>query len=184
MGKTSLQQEIGKRQPFEHAELEAALNIARTSSVLEGDFVRLFKQHGLSHAAYNTLRILRGHLCRDGDTTKDAKNLKAGCEQGARPLGGVPSQTIGEQLITRVPDVTRLVDRLVEAGLAMRTGIEGDRRVVLVCITKAGLDLLAQLDKPILELHQKQLGHMSRERLELLSELLVEARSRCKERGK
>lgn len=152
----TLQQEIGKKHPFELPEHEAALNIARTASLLEAEFTRLFKRHGLSHATYNTLRILRGH----------------------HPAG-VRTQTIGEQLITHVPDVTRLVDRLVNEGLARRAGDPEDRRVVLVHITPAGLRLLARLDEPVLALHRRQLGHMNQTDLRTLSRLLVAARCGC-----
>lgn len=155
----TLQHEIGKRDPFTTPEHEAALNIARSASVLEADFTRLFKRHDLSHATYNTLRILRGH----------------------HPAG-VRTQTIGEQLIAHVPDVTRLVDRLVRDGLARRASDPHDRRVVLVHITPAGLRVLAKLDKPVMDLHARQLGHMKRADLEKLSELLVLARSACAEK--
>lgn len=155
----SLAEEIGKKRPFDSPEQEAYLNILRTSACLTTEFERLFRSAGLSEATYNALRILRGHH-------------KPG------PGSGVPSQTIGKQLITNVPDVTRLVDRLVEAGLAERCRIEEDRRVVMVKITKAGLDLLARFDKPLRELHEQQLGHLSRKELEQLNQLLVKARQR------
>lgn len=155
----SLAQEIGKRNSFDSPEQEAFLNILRTSACLSTEFERLFRSHGLSGATYNALRILRGHH-RAGSTS------------------GVPSQTIGKQLVTNVPDVTRLVDRLVGAGLADRCRIEDDRRVVMVRITRAGLDLLARLDKPLRELHEAQLGHLGRRDLEELSRLLVKARQR------
>lgn len=149
----SLQHEIGKKRPFDSAEQEAHLNIQRSAACLAMPFERLFREHGLSEATYNALRILRGHL-----------------------PAGVPSQTIGEHLIAQVPDVTRLVDRLVASGLAERCRIEADRRVVMVKITKAGLDLLGKLDKPVRELHAMQLGHLSPAELSQLSRLLVKAR--------
>jgi DNA-binding MarR family transcriptional regulator len=159
----SLAEEIGKRHPFESPEQEAFLNILRTGACLGADFDRLFRAHGLSEATYNALRILRGHH-------------RPGPGGGGGGGGGVPSQTIGKELITNVPDVTRLVDRLVEAGLAERCRIESDRRVVMVKITRPGLDLLARLDKPLRDLHAAQLGHLSRKELEQLSRLLVMAR--------
>jgi DNA-binding MarR family transcriptional regulator len=92
----------------------------------------------------------------------------------------VRTQTIGEQLIAHVPDVTRLVDRLVRDALARRASDPHDRRVVLVHITPKGLRILAKLDKPVMELHTKQLGHMSAADLKKMSELLVRARSACR----
>ncbi len=150
----TLGQEIGKKQPFDSPEEEAFLNILRTASVLSTEAARFIKSFGLSEPQYNALRILRGH--------------------GPR---GVPSQTIGEQLVAQVPDITRLVDRLVEAGLAERSRTEADRRVVMVRPTKVGLDLLARIDRPLRSLHHEQLGHMPRKELLALSKLLVQARN-------
>jgi DNA-binding MarR family transcriptional regulator len=128
----------------------------RTASLLSGPFERLFKKHGLSGATYNALRILRG----SGD-------------EGRR------CSEVGEHLVAAVPDVTRLVDRLEEAGLAKRSRGGDDRRVVTVRITPAGLALLKKLDGPVLELHTAQLGHMNRKDLETLSQLLCVARERA-----
>jgi DNA-binding MarR family transcriptional regulator len=167
-GQSGLAHELHKRGPFQSAAQEAFLNVMRTASMLSGDFERLFKHHGLSSATYNALRILRG----------------AG-DQGRR------CTEIGEHLVAVVPDVTRLVDRLEEAGLVKRSrgGKEGnggggggkgngagDRRVVIVRITPAGLALLKKLDQPVLDLHQQLMGHMSRKELGKLSELLCKAR--------
>lgn len=156
--RSGLSAEIGKRRPFEQSEVEAFLNIVRTAGILESEAGRFFKAFNLSAPQYNALRILRGHLA-------DAKH-------------GVPSQTIGEELVAQVPDVTRLVDRLVEAGLAERSRTESDRRMVLVRITKAGLDLLARIDRPLADLHAQQLGHLSKADLAAISRLMVRARTR------
>jgi len=147
-----LQQEIGKRQPFELPEQEAWLNLQRSAEHLSGDFDHLFKRHGLSTAQHNVLRILRGH---------------------AKP---VPSLSIASQMVARVPDITRLVDRLEAAGLVARTRCEEDRRVVYVSITQKGLDVLASLDRPVIELHRSQLGHMTKKELAELNRLLEKAR--------
>lgn len=148
----ALQQEIRKKKPFESAEQEAFLNILRTAGVLEGQFDALFKEHGLTQPQYNVLRILRG--------------------EGAK----MPSLSISERLITRVPDITRLVDRLEASGLVKRERCCEDRRVVYVGITPRGLALLAQLDAPVNELHAAQMKHMTKPELATLSKLLVKAR--------
>ncbi len=148
--------EIGKRRPFDVPEVEAFLNVMRTASMLQSETGRFLKRFGLSESQYNALRILRGHAAESRE--------------------GVPSQTIGEELVAQVPDVTRLVDRLVDAGLAERSRTESDRRVVLVRITRAGADLLGKIDKPLADLHKRQLGHMSRAELAEISRLLVRAR--------
>jgi DNA-binding MarR family transcriptional regulator len=150
-----LQHEIGKRAPFDSPEQEAYLNLLRTSAALTAPFDRLFREHGLSEPTYNILRILRGH--------------------GATETG-IPCQTIGDQLVSRLPDVTRLLDRLETAGLVKRSRSTRDRRVVLVSITRRGLALLAELDRPTNDLHRKQLAHLTRAELAQLNRLLDRAR--------
>jgi DNA-binding MarR family transcriptional regulator len=156
----TLKDEIGKRLPFDSPEAEAHLNLLRTSSNITAAFDRLFKDHGLSDATYNILRILRGH--------SDAPDSNP---------AGIPCQTIGRHLIARLPDVTRLVDRLEKSGLVKRSRTAGDRRVVLVGITKKGLGILADLDRPTADLHKKQLKHMTRAELAELNRLLYKARN-------
>ncbi len=158
MPTTTLQHELGKRKPFDAPEQEAFLNVIRTASVLTSAFQRLFRAHKLSESTYNALRILRG-------STTDAES------HGTRTCS-----QIGEHLVAQVPDVTRLIDRLEQLGFAERVRCDKDRRVVHVRITRKGLDVLAKLDEPVLELHRAQLGHMSRGELSDLSRLLVKAR--------
>jgi DNA-binding MarR family transcriptional regulator len=155
---TNLQHELGKRKPFDAPEQEAFLNVIRTASVLTSAFQKLFRAHKLSESTYNALRILRG-------STADIES------KGTRTCS-----QIGEHLVAQVPDVTRLIDRLEQLGFAERVRCDKDRRVVHVRITRKGLDLLAKLDEPVLELHRAQLGHLNRGELAELSRLLVKAR--------
>lgn len=148
-----LAKRIGKRLPFDCAEQEAHLNLILTVTVLNEGFERLFKKHGLSHSTYNVLRILRGERAT-----------------------GVPVLEIRRRMISRVPDVTRLVTRLEQQGLVRRTQCEKDRRVVHCHISELGLEKIARLDDQIISLHKQQLGHMSGEKLRMLSDLLEEAR--------
>src|SRR5437867_12720314 len=108
-----LKDEIKKKKPFDNPAEEAYLNLLRTTTMLAADFERLFKQAGLSEPQYNVLRILRG--------------------AGGGGTGlGLPCLEIASRMITRVPDITRLVDRLEAAGLVERSRTSEDRRVVLV----------------------------------------------------
>ncbi|WP_422928798.1 MarR family winged helix-turn-helix transcriptional regulator [Singulisphaera sp. PoT] len=150
--RSELGDEIKKRDPFESPQQEVYLNLARTADILESEFSRLFKQRGVTHAQYNVLRILRG----------------AGTE--------LPCLEVASRMISHLPDITRLVDRLESAGLVERCRTQEDRRVVLVRITEAGLTLLGGLDEPVRDLHQRQLGHLSVEELDELNRLLVKAR--------
>ena len=155
MSASRLQEEIKKRRPFEAPEQEAYLNLLRTHGELYAEFHQLFKNAGISEPKYNVLRILRG----------------AGPE-------GLPSLEVADRMITRLPDITRLVDRLEAEGLVRRERSDEDRRVVRVKATQNGLDVLARLDRPVADLHKLQLGHLSRPELEELSRLLEKARER------
>jgi DNA-binding MarR family transcriptional regulator len=149
----SLQQEIYKRQPFDSPAQEAFLNVMRTQAQLAADLDGVLKPLGLSAATYNVLRILRGA----GES-------------------GRMCHEIGEHMVTRVPDVTRLVDRLEKSGHVSRERSSRDRRVVHVRITPQGQTITAGLDAPVMDLHQRQLGHIPQDELARLSELLVKAR--------
>ena len=80
-------------------------------------------------------------------------------------------------MITRDPDITRLLDRLEKREMIARCRESSDRRTVMTRITLEGLKLLARLDAPVEGAHRKQLGHLGRERLRVLTELLHAARS-------
>lgn len=157
-GGRSLREEVGKRDPFESLAQEAYLSVQRTASVLSSAFTRLFREHGLSEATYNVLRILRG-----------ARSERTG--GGSRTCS-----EIGELMVSPVPDVTRLVDRLEARGLVKRARGADDKRVVRVEITKKGLDVLATLDGPVMALHERQLGSMTKTDLARLVLLLARAR--------
>lgn len=159
MSRSVLATEIKKRRPFDSPAEEAFLNLLRTQAALAGPSEQLFKQFGISPAKYNILRILRGA----GRTGESGKH-------------GLPSLEIAGRMITRVPDITRLVDGLIKDGLVARTRCAEDRRIVYVGITSRGLDLLQNLDAPLAELNRNLLGHLSKDELGELNRLLVKAR--------
>ncbi len=152
MATSKLQHELKKRRPFASPEQEAALSIARTSDQLQICFARLFREHGLTPAQYNVLRILRGE---------------------GRPL---PILEIAGRTIAVVPGITGLIDRLEQAGFANRLRCEKDRRVIYVALTEAGAKVLAEVDGPLDALHRKLLGHLSPGELKELIRLLEKAR--------
>lgn len=154
-----LADEVGKHQPFRSREQEAFLNLMRTGQQFEGDFKTLFRRFDLSPTAYNLLRILRGH----------------------RPIG-CRCSTIRDELVVRVPDVTRLVNRLFEMDLVSRAPDPDDARAVLIRITPQGLRRLEQLDDLVMELHERQLGHFTPNELETLIDLLERARDAAPDR--
>jgi len=132
----------------------AFLDLARTADMLSRPVVQLLKSEDLSPAQYNVLRILRGSP--DGLTCTD----------------------VGSRMITRDPDITRLLDRLEKRNLISRSRDEKDRRVVLTRVTEEGREFLAKLDQPIQSLHRKLLGHLGPQRLEGLARLLEACRER------
>jgi DNA-binding MarR family transcriptional regulator len=135
-----------------NAEEAAFLDLLRTCDRLTRGVVGVLKPADLSPTQYNVLRILRG------------------------ATEGLPCGEIASRMITRDPDITRLLDRLEKRGLISRCRETKDRRMVLTRIAPEGLEILAQLDGPVQEAHRKQLGHLGPERLRKLTELLRAAR--------
>lgn len=76
---------------------------------------------------------------------------------------------IGRRMITRDPDITRLLDRLEKRGLISRCREGEDRRRVQARITSEGLALLVRLDRPMRELHRRQLGHLGEKRVRAIA---------------
>jgi DNA-binding MarR family transcriptional regulator len=150
-----LQTEIKQEKPFESLEQEALLNILRTADAVLQRIATVLKPYKLSHSQYNVLRILRG----------------AGDE-------GLACREIAARMITRDPDITRLLDRLEVRGLVSRTRHEKDRRVVMVRITSEALRVLAQLDALIEEVGRRQLKHIGEQRLRTLISFLELARDK------
>ncbi len=153
-----LQREIHQSKPFECLEVEATISLARTADALLRDLEGFLKSAGLSPTQYNVLRILRG----------------------AAPAG-LACWEIAERMITRDPDITRLLDRLEKRGLVERTREARDRRVVTTRIRPAGLQLLKNLDRPVVDLNRRRLSHMGTRRLRSLLALLERARCGPKE---
>lgn len=147
--------ELKQTKPFGSLEEEAALSIARTSAVLDHQVSQALKAHGLTPSQYNVLRILRG----------------AGPD-------GLCRNEVGARLVTQVPDVTRLLDRMEDTGLISRQRGAEDRRYVTTRITRKGLELVAALDAPVQDLLQSLLGHVSKKNLRALIDALAEVRAK------
>jgi DNA-binding MarR family transcriptional regulator len=145
-----------RKAPAPEAQLEAEVfvNLFRTADALARGAEALLKPTGLSATQYNVLRILRG----------------AGRE-------GLACREVGCRLISRDPDITRLLDRMESRGLISRAREEEDRRVVKTRITPEGLRVLGKLDAPVQEFHRRQLHHVRPEELRTLSRLLERARA-------
>lgn len=146
--------QLGQQRASSHAEEAAFLDLLRATEMLSRGLNAVLKSEDLSMTQYNVLRILRG------------------------APEGLPCGEIANRMITRDPDITRLLDRLEKRGMISRSREVKDRRTVTARITPAGLKLLGSLDEAVQTTHRKQLGHLGRNRLRALTELLHESRAK------
>ncbi|HEX5104336.1 MAG TPA: MarR family transcriptional regulator [Pirellulaceae bacterium] len=138
---------------FDSPQQEAFLSLWRTYDRLRMLEDALFSEHDLTAQQYNALRLLK-----------------------AEHPGSLATLELAGRLVSRAPDITRLVDRLEQRGLVARQRMADNRRVVRIAITSAGLELLRRLEEPVRHCHQRQLGHLSAGELRSLLDLLRTAR--------
>lgn len=141
------------KQRFDSIQQESYLSIWRTYDRLKALEDLFFAQWELTAQQYNVLRILQAH---------------------GSPL---PTLTIANKLISRAPDVTRMLDRLEKQSWIVRVRSDSDRRSVLVEITPKGIKLLESMASGLTELHKKQLGHVPPAELQELCSLLAKIRA-------
>jgi DNA-binding MarR family transcriptional regulator len=149
-----------KQSRFQSPEQEAMLNVMVTSSYIEDIFTKACAEHGISHQQYNILRILRG----------------------VHPQGH-PCGEIAERMLSRAPDITRRLDRLVKLGLVQRDRLDDDRRVVITKITDKGLELLKGMDAQVQRSHSVISDRLSEEECLELSRLCEKIYGEEKERS-
>lgn len=125
------------------------MSLMRTAAVVQDEIERLLRTFGITAAQYNVLRILRG----------------AGS-------GGLGRNEIRDRLVTRMPDVTRLLDRMEAAGLVRRERDGDDRRCVQAILTPAGAAVLERTDGPVQDLILQIFGVLPHERLRDLIDAL------------
>jgi DNA-binding MarR family transcriptional regulator len=141
-----------QQQDFRLEEL-VYVELLRNTDLLSRGVAQVLKNSNLSATQYNVLRILRGSP------------------------KGLPCGEIANRMITRDPDITRLLDRLEKRDLISRSRESKDRRMVVARITPEGLRTLARLDVPVQEAHRRQLGHLGQKRLQILAALLRSCRN-------
>jgi DNA-binding MarR family transcriptional regulator len=139
---------------FDSLEQEVFLNLWRTYDRLRMLEDALFQQFELTPQQYNVLRLLKAAL-------PDA----------------VPTLTVANRLVSRAPDITRMIDKLVERGLIERLRSDENRRVVNVRLTPEGAAFIDQIAVPLADCHTRQLGHLSAKELQELGALLKLARA-------
>jgi DNA-binding MarR family transcriptional regulator len=149
--KSAVQTDL-KPKPGSSPEEITYLEMMRTTEAFSHHFAQVLKAEELSSTQYNVLRILRG------------------------APDGLPCGEIGNRMVTRDSDITRLLDRLEKRSLVSRCRESTNRRTVWTRITPEGLELLARLDEPVRAAHLELLGHLGTQRLSLLADLLRLAR--------
>jgi DNA-binding MarR family transcriptional regulator len=130
----------------------AYFSLMKAADILGGDFARLFREKGITATAFNAMRI-----------------LIQGPEEGQR------TGEIRRQLIQRVPDITRLIDRMVRDGFVSRVRDRNDRRAVIIRLTERGREKCESLYSAVAANHEEQLSHMSERDLKQLHKLLEKA---------
>jgi DNA-binding MarR family transcriptional regulator len=148
-----IEAEIKQSRPFARIEEAAFVNLIRTADRLMAAEAQVMKPWDISPTQYNVLRILRG----------------AGED-------GLCCGEVGERMVTRDPDITRLLDRMEARGLVTRARDRKDRRVITVRITKTGLQTLEEMQPALEEFARRHLGRLGQQKLRTLVELLEEAR--------
>lgn len=138
---------------FDSLEQEVFLSLWRTYDRLRALEEELFGRYDLTPQQYNALRLL-----------------------ASQQPGRLRTLDLAQRLVSRAPDITRLLDKLEPRGLIERERPPENRRVVYVGITEVGMALLRELREPIRQCHARQLGHLSRKELTELSALLRSAR--------
>ncbi|HEY3788326.1 MAG TPA: MarR family transcriptional regulator [Urbifossiella sp.] len=142
------------RRRFDSPHQEAFLALWRTYDRLRAFEDELFKRFDLTPQQYNALRLLRAEHPR-----------------------ALPTLVLAERLVSRAPDITRLVDKLEDRGLIVRTRPPENRRSVLLAIAEPGLALIEKIAGPLKECHARQLGHLPAADLTKLIALLKAARA-------
>ena len=144
--------EMAVKRKFDSLAQEAYLSVWRTYDRLKAIEERFFAPFGLTPQQYNVLRLLQGSE------------------------SAVPTLAIATRLVSRAPDITRMLDRLEQDGYVLRTRSQEDRRAVLVSLTPEGHKILGEIEAPLEAMHADQIGHLSQKELRQLCELLSKAR--------
>jgi DNA-binding MarR family transcriptional regulator len=148
-----LREEIQQNKPFQNRSHAAALALLRTADELRRAFHTLIAPHGVSAEQYNVLRILVG--------------------AGEK---GLPTLEIAARLLEKNPGITRLIDKLETKGLVSRLRCESDRRQVFCTITKAGVELVQNLDEPARRQNQQLFRGLTEPQTGTLIDLLDRVR--------
>ena len=148
-----LREELKQTRPFPRRSAEAAVSVMRTAAILEHELNEVLKPSGITVTQYNVLRILRG--------------------AGEKGLCG---REVGERLVSAVPDVSRLLERMEDVGLISRERDATDRRHVTARITEAGRRLLDAVTPGLEAVERARFGRLSESALQAMITSLAHVR--------
>jgi DNA-binding MarR family transcriptional regulator len=150
---TSLKEELKTNLDFASLEQEAFLSVLVTSDRINRQHAEFMTRYGVSPKQYNILRILRG-----------------------ADKAGLPVMEIGRRMIEKSPDISRIINRLIDTGLASRRRQKSDRRIVKVTISAKGQRLLAEMDEPVKKQVKTMLSGLNKDDLTSVVKLLGRVR--------
>jgi len=125
----------------------------RTAAILEHELNDVLKPSGLTVTQYNVLRILRG--------------------AGEKGLCG---REVGERLVSPVPDVSRLLERMEDVGLLSRERDAKDRRHVTARLTESGRRLLESVTPALEAVERARFGRLTESALQAMITSLAQVR--------
>ena len=148
-----LREELKQTRPFPRRSAEAAVSVMRTAAILEHELNDVLKPSGLTVTQYNVLRILRG--------------------AGEKGLCG---REVGERLVSPVPDVSRLLERMEDVGLLSRERDAKDRRHVPARLTESGRRLLETVTPALEAVERARFGRLTESALQAMITSLAQVR--------
>lgn len=150
----TIYKEIKQTRPFAHPHEEAFVCALRTTDLLRSSLEKVLAAWGISVEQYNALRILAG-----------------------APSAGHPTLEVAARMVSRAPNITRLVDKLIEKRLVRRDRISEDRRIVQIRITPEGLKVLNEANPAVKRRILQMLSSLDESRLKLFIECLDSIRA-------
>ncbi len=132
---------------------KALVNILFTSNWILERLKEFLQQEDITHQQYNILRILQS-------------NGKA-----------LSTLQIREQMLDKMSDTSRIVERLLKKDLVNKQVCSTDKRLVDVTISDKGLSLLGRLDGKIAEI-DSIISNLSGEEIDTVNTLLDKLREK------
>lgn len=148
---TNINDEI-KQYAYESNKQKALLNLMFTHNWIIQKINDFFKRQAITNQQFNVLRILNG--------------------RHPKPC---TAKYIKEVMIFKAPDLTRLLDRLIDKKLVKRRFCTDNRRALDISITASGIELLNKLNPELSKLIDSYID-LSESESESLSALLDKVR--------